>query len=651
MAGLIAHLLKPGSRRLLQGRQVRWAMVLAAFIGLYHLYVAGTGIQVVLRHRAIHLSLFLVLAFWMYAWRQREERGVPWVDRILAGLSAAIGLYYLASLRRLEARWAGVDPLSGTDFAVGLILLLLVLEAARRTVGLPLSLLAVLFLSYPLLGPYLPGPLLHGGFSLEQVLDHLAFTTDGIFGLALGVSSTYIIVFVLFGAFLEKSGAGDTFFDLAKRCMGRQPGGPAQVAVLSSGLFGMISGSPVSNVVTTGAFTIPLMKRLGYPGHFAGAVEAVAATGGVVTPPVMGAVAFLMAEMAATPYLEICKAAAYPAFLYYLSLSLMVRFRALRTGLVGLQPDEIPELRQTLLRGMHWLVPLATLLALLAKGYSAMLAAFWSIVAIVAVSWLRKGPSLGPKQVLDACSAGSRGALAAVMACALAGIMLGVLNLTGLGGKFSALVLQLSGGQLFPTLLLTMLVCLILGMALPISSSYILTAVLAVPALVGLGVDPLPAHLFVVYFSAISVLTPPVALAAYAAAGLADADSNKVAWSAVRLGLVAYVIPFMWIYAPALLLRGSLQDILLSLASSLVGVWALSSGMEGWWRGPLTMWSRTTLLVAGFLLIFPGARTDVAGAALIALALLLPRVGIRLPFRKPRSPNAAAPATPMKEED
>ena len=494
---------------------------------------------------------------------------------------------------------------------------------------LALPLMAVVFVLYALVGPYLPGPLAHRGIAPETLIDQMYLVTEGIFGIPLGVSATYIILFIIFGAFLERSGVGEFFIQLANAIAGGARGGPAKVAVVSSAMFGSISGSAVANVVTTGAFTIPLMKRVGYRPHFAGAVEAAASTGGQIMPPVMGAAAFVMAEFMGIPYLEVCKHALIPALLYFVAVLASVHFEALRTGLRGLPKEELPPLGRTLLRGGHMLLPVVIIVGLLIMGYTPMYAAIVATASTVVLSWLRKETRMGPRAIWDALERGAVNTLTAASACACAGIIIGVVALTGLGLKFTSVVLAVAAGNLLPALFLTMIAGLVLGMGLPTTPAYIVMAALLIPALMSMGVNMVAAHMFAFYFAIISAITPPVALASYAGAGVAKADSWQTGIAAVKLGATAYIVPFMVAFSPALLLIGSPDETIRSVLTAIIGVVCLAGGLQRYLLTRANLVEALLLLAAAFTLIDPNLMTDVVGLGFLAAAVVLQRLRMR----------------------
>jgi TRAP transporter 4TM/12TM fusion protein len=512
------------------------------------------------------------------------------------------------------------------DLAVGLIGGLLVLEAARRCIGKELVILAIIFLLFAYLGPHLPGDLRHRGFSVERIIEHMFLSAEGIYGIALGVSATFIFLFILFGAFLGQTGLSKLFTNIAMAAAGHTAGGPAKVAVIASGFFGMISGSAAANVVTTGAFTIPLMKSLGYRPHFAGAVEAVASTGGQIMPPIMGAAAFIMAEFLGIAYRDVIIAAFIPAVLYFVSCWMMVDFEARKLKLQGISRDQLPKLGPLLKDNWHLLIPVVLLVGMIMMEFSPTFAAFYSIICLVIVSTFRKHTRLNLLSLGKALEGGARGALGVAIACAVIGFIIGVITLTGIGLMLAHYIVAAAGGILITTMILTLIACIILGMGLPTSAAYIVAAIVAAPAMVKLGVEPITAHLFVLYFACISAITPPVALAAYAGAGIAGADPARVGWVAARLGLAGFIVPFMFVFTPGLLMQGPVLTILWNFISASIGVICLAAAMQGYLLTNSKIYERVALFASALLLIEGRLITDLAGFGLLALILVLQKI-------------------------
>jgi TRAP transporter 4TM/12TM fusion protein len=510
------------------------------------------------------------------------------------------------------------------DYAVGVCGTLLTLEAARRVVGTPIVVIAGSFLLYAYFGPYFPGFLAHRGYSIERIVSHMYFTTEGILGIPLGVSATFIFLFILFGAFLEKTGIGKLFIDIANAIAGWASGGPAKVAVITSALEGTVSGSSVANTVGSGSFTIPMMKKLGYRPEFAGAVEAAASTGGQIMPPIMGAAAFLMAEFIGMPYIEIAKAAAIPACLYFLGILIEVHFEAKRCNLRGLNRDELPRFFNVLKERGQLFVPLIAIIYVLTEGFTPTYAALTGLGLSILAGALRKETRMGFRDIINALEAGARGALGVAIACATAGIIVGVVTLTGLGLKFANGLIDLAGGNLFFTLFFTMIASLILGMGAPTTANYVITSTMAAPALVQLGIPMLAAHMFVFYFGIIADITPPVALAAYAGAGIAKSDPFKTGVIASKLAIGAFIVPYIFVYSPAMLLIGTTPlGLLQNLITACGGMLGVGAAMIGFCLAPMNWAERVLFAAAGLMLIDPGTLTDIIGILMLGTGLII----------------------------
>ncbi|WP_292018288.1 TRAP transporter permease, partial [Megasphaera sp. UBA4382] len=508
------------------------------------------------------------------------------------------------------------------DYIVGSIGILLILEATRRAVGKPMLCVVLAFLAYAFAGPYMPGVLAHRGLTPEQLVGHLYFTTEGVFGIPLGVSSTFIFLFILFGAYLEATGLGKFFIDLANAIAGWSSGGPAKVAVISSALMGTVSGSSVANVVGTGSFTIPMMKKLGYHKNFAGAVEAASSTGGQLMPPVMGAAAFLMAEFVGVPYIDIVKAAVIPALLYFTGICLGVHFEAKRNNLKGVPRSQLPKIWTILKERGHLALPLIAIVYLLVAGYSPMRAALVAIVMSIAASFVRKATRMKPIQIIQGLEKGAKGVLGVLIACAAAGIIIGVVTKTGVGLKLASALIDLSGGMLLPTMFFTMITALILGMGVPTTANYVITATIAAPALIKLGVPVLAAHMFVFYFGIIADITPPVALAAYAGAGISGGNPLMTGVNASKLAIAAFIIPYIFVVSPVLLMvQATPLEMIMATITAVLGMIGLSSSMIGYLADHCNVPVRVLLFVAGLLMIVPGVMTDGIGIVIFGSIL------------------------------
>lgn len=510
-----------------------------------------------------------------------------------------------------------------TDVIMGTIMVLLLLEITRRTVGKFLTVTTVIFLLYALFGPYLPSALSHRGESWSRLITFLYTTTEGIFGIPAGIASSFIIIFVIFGAFLETFGAGQWFVDTSYAITGRFRGGPAKTAILSSALMGMISGSPAANVATTGTFTIPLMKQTGYKPHVAGAIEAVASTGGMFTPPIMGAAAFIMAEYLEMPYFEVAKSAIVPALLYYLSLMLAVDSIAIKNNLMGLPPEKLPSVKKTMQDRGYFIIPLLFLITMIVAGWSPMKAAFWATIIVFLVAFIKKETRPSIKLILKALEDGAKQVVPIVATCATAGIIVGVISITGLGAKLSYTLISISQGNVFIGAIFAAIITIILGCGMPPTAVYIILATILAPPLVEMGVHPVSAHMFIFMFACIGALTPPVAITAYTAAGIANSDPTKTGLRAFRLGLVAYIIPFMFLVSPSMLLVGDTLEIITTVFSSLVGILCLVSSIEGYFLQHWCTLPRVLLGIAALLMLKPGVMTDMIGLGLILVSIFL----------------------------
>lgn len=591
---------------------------------LFQLYTGVFGVLTAQLQRSIHLGFGLALIFLLFPARKknRGRQNKPTVlDIILAIASVVVGAYWPLMIDELVMR---VGVITDIDFYVGLLAVLLVLEATRRAVGLPITIIAALFLIYALYGPQMPGFLSHRGLSPERLIQTMFYTTEGILGTPLGVSSTFIFLFLLFGSFLVKTGVGQYFNDLAVSIAGKRTGGPAKVAIFSSALQGTISGSSVANVVTSGSFTIPMMKKLGYKKEFAGAVEAAASTGGQLMPPIMGAAAFLMVEfIGGITYWEIAKAAAIPALLYFTGIWIMTHFEAKRIGLRGLKDEEMPD-RKAVIKQIYLLTPILAVIVLLMSGMSVTRAALWSIVITVVVSAIKKETRIGLKGIIEALVDGARTALGVVAATAAAGIIVGVVTKTGLGLKLANGLLDLAGGAILPTLFLTMVAAIVLGMGSPTTANYVITSTIAAPAIILLGVPDLSAHLFVFYFGIVADITPPVALAAFAAAGVSGGEPIKTGVNSAKLAIAAFIIPYMFVLSPELLMIDTTWYYLIWIIfTAISGMMAIGAGIIGFWQRKLHWLERIAGIVGGLMLIYPEGMTDIIGLIIFLVIVAL----------------------------
>ncbi|WP_027355497.1 TRAP transporter permease [Desulfofundulus thermocisternus] len=586
----------------------------------FHLYTAGVSMLTAWIQRDIHLVLILIIVFLALPARRGGERNRATIlDWVLIALALASGSYIVVNYQDIVQRLGAPNT---SDIVFGIIMIGLILEATRRATGWVLVIIAGTFLLYNFIGPYIPGLLGHKGYSVSRVVSQMYLTTEGIFGVPLGVSASYIFLFIFLTSMLEKLGMGDFLLKLAMALMGRFAGGPAKTAVLASGFMGSISGSAVANVVGTGTFTIPLMKRNGYQPHFAGAVEACASSGGQLMPPIMGAAAFIIAEFLGIPYINVVVAAIIPALLYYLCVLFGVHFEACRLGLTGLPREQLPNAWKVLREGGHFLIPLVVLVYFLAVlQYTPIRSGFYAIIAMFIVSFFNKETRINWSRFKEGAVAAAQNTCTVALACAAAGLVIGSINITGAGLKISSFIVALSAGTLWLALLMTAVVALIMGMGLPTTAAYIVTGTMAAPALIKLGVLPLAAHLFVFYFAIISAITPPVALAAYAAAGIAKDDPMRIGFTACKIGLAAFIVPFMFAYEPTLIAEGDFWHIAWAVLTAVIGVMALAGSTIGFVVRAASVPERAMLLAGSLMTLYPGIYTDIIGLILIALAL------------------------------
>jgi TRAP transporter 4TM/12TM fusion protein len=584
---------------------------------LFQIYTGIFGTLDAMIQRCIHLSFGLCLVYLLCPTKKEwiKDGKFHWLDVGLAILAMVPPVYILVNYQQLILRAGTVTPL---DTVIGTLGIVMVIEAARRIVGLPIVIVVLCFLGFGFFGPYMPGPLAHRGLSLQQMVGHLFFTTEGVFGIPLGVSSTFIFLFILFGAFLEKTGLGKFFIDIANAIAGWASGGPAKVAILSSALQGTISGSSVANVVGSGSFTIPMMKKLGYHKNFAGAVEAAASTGGQLMPPIMGAAAFLMAEFVGIPYMEVVKAAVVPAILYFLGVFLGVHFEAKKHHLEGTPRSELPPWGKIMKEEGHLAIPLIAIIGLLASGYTPMKAALAGIFISIATAMLRKNTRMSFYDIVDGLIKGARGALGVLVACAAAGMIIGVVTKTGVGLKLASALVTVAAGNFMLLLFCTMLTSLILGMGVPTTANYVITSTIAAPALIQLGVPTLAAHMFVFYFGIIADITPPVALAAYAGSAISGGDPLKTGVNASKLGIAAFIIPYVFVLSPQLLgIGATFTSVLMTTTTAIIGMIGISGAMIGQFYTRANVFERLILAAGGLCLIDPHGLTDLIGVALL----------------------------------
>lgn len=606
--------------RKLSGRQGVFITCWLAAMSLFHLYTAGIATIPIAIQRAIHLTFAIVAVYVLYpASRKGSKLSAPWYDLLLAAAAGGVIGYIAIFFNDIARR--GAEPLS-FEIYLGIAAILLVVEAGRRVVGNVLPTLSLLFLLYCYFGNYAPGMFQIRGYSLNRIIQHMYLTSEGIFGLALGVSATFVIVFIIFGAFLSKSGGAKFFNELALALAGGSPGGPAKVAVVASGLLGTINGSSVANVATTGTFTIPLMKKVGYSPHYAGAVEACASTGGQLMPPIMGAGAFIMSEFLSVSYLSIAAAAIIPALVYYTAIFTNVHLRARRDGLEGVSKSELPDAKEVMRRDGHLLIPIVVIIATLLMKYTPLRAGFIGVVSVIVVSALKKNTRMSLRDTVDALVEGARGALGVALACALVGFIVGTSSLTSLGLTISNNIIEISGGSLLLTLVMAMVACLVLGMGLPTTANYIVCSTIIAPALIGMNVMPLAAHLFVFYFGIMADLTPPVCLAAFTGAGIAGASPAKTGVTATKIALASYLLPYCFVYNPMLLLQDvRAGELAVLVVSAVLGVIALAGAFEGWFYRNLKGAER--ILFGAFALVAIHYNIAASLAAIAGIALLI----------------------------
>lgn len=641
-----------------------WRQYITVFISvifvLFQLYATLSGAITAQVLRATHLAFVQLLAFLLFPPTKNSPRNtLPWYDIVLGLIGLACWLYIVVNFDSLVRRSGNNTPL---DVAVGIVGILVLFESCRRIVGLPIMIIAGSFIVFAFAGKYLPGFLHHRGYSLQRVVCHLFYNTEGIMGTPIGACSTFIFLFILFGALLEKTGIGHFFIDVCNALAGGASGGPAKVAVLSSALLGTVSGSSVSNTVGSGSFTIPMMKKLGYKGEFAGAVEAAASTGGQIMPPIMGAAAFLMAESLGLPYITIVKAAIVPAILYFTGIFITVHLEAKKLGLKGLPKDQLPRFMPLLLRKGYMILPLVVIIYFLCAGKTAVFAALMGIIACVlvgfgvSVSDLAHGrkPSFGGKDIVEIMCTAARNIISVAIACGMAGIIIGIVTLTGLGLRLGNGLVMLAHGKLLLTLVFTMVASIILGMGAPTTANYLITSTITAGAIISLGIEPLAAHMFAFYFGIIADVTPPVALAAIAGAAIAKAKPMKTALNATKLAIGAFIIPYMFVYnSKMLMINASTLSVVMIIITAILGMFGISVALEGYGfnntgffynsrKGKATIIAfdaveRLLFAIAGLLCVIPETKTDIIGVSLLAVL-----IAYQLILKKVRSTKAIA---------
>ncbi|KKM10157.1 C4-dicarboxylate ABC transporter permease [Clostridiales bacterium PH28_bin88] len=598
-----------------------WRMLVALLaIGLagYVIYSAGFGGLPAWQHRGLFTAVGLVLCFSWIPYKKGNNKMHPVFDVMPLVMSVGLAIFILGAYPEISLREGSPSTL---DLIAGTLMIVLVIEGVRRSNGLAMTIIAVFFLAYIFLGPWFPGLLSHPGFTYTKMIDSMFITSAGIFGAPIYVASTVLIMFLLFCSLLLRTGAGQFFIEFAFSLTGTVRGGPALAAVLSSALVGTITGNGAANATMTGSFTIPLMKKVGYRPEFAAGVEATASQGGQIMPPIMGAAAFIMAEYIGIPYIKIAGYAAIPAVLYFLVAGVVIYLQARKRGLTGLPREQLPSFGEVMLRGGYLLLPLIMIIALMIMGYSPMMAGLWALLVTFGLSFIRKATRMSFVGVLAALEDGVRDSIVTTMACAGAGIITGAVMLTGLGIRFSRLAVELSGGELLPMLFMIMVASLILGMGMPTVSAYVVLATVASSALVKVGVPVLAAHLFVFYFGIVSGITPPVAITSYVAAGIAKADPVKASFQAFRIAIAGFLLPYMFVYNPALLLQGDVATVVRSTVTAIVGLVAFASVIQGYLLHATPIWQRLLLLVSAITLVDPGLTTDLVGIAPLVIVV------------------------------
>lgn len=614
--------LSEGKRVEPEGQRYWLIAVLALPLALFEIWLAFWGLLPPLAMAMAFVTITYPIAF-LSVTASRSEEMIRWWDYLLALLSWSAGVYLLFHVQLYEEWMGGLDEFSAMELGVASLYLLLTLELLHRCVGPGLSLVVGALLLYVFFGDRLSGTFSHQPLNFAYFAEEMIISVNGgIFGQPIQVAANYAFLFVLFGRLLQATGGGQFFFDLAAAIGGRGTGGVAKVAVVSSALFGTLSGSPAADVMTTGSITIPMMKKLGYRAQFAGAVEAVASTGGSLLPPVMGAVVFLMAEFTGIPYASIAWSSLGVALLFYFSVYLQVHLHSQKLGLLGLDESMIPGFGRTLLGGWQYLVPLVVLVGFLGAGYSAAWVAASAAVSMILVSWLRRETAITPKKFVEVTVTTCASLAPLVAAVAAAGLVIGGLNMTGLAGKMSTLIFGATEGMAWASLLMAMLVTVLLGMGMPVVAAYALVAVLVAPALIQMGFEPLQAHFFLVYYSVLSAITPPVAIACYVASSIADVGPMQIATQALRLGMIAFMIPMVFVYQPALLMQGSWGEVVWVLAVAAFAIYLIAPALEGWHRGRLSWPLRLYCLAAGLAAFVPHVFWQLAGVAAGVLFIL-----------------------------
>lgn len=610
-----------------------WRLILACTsigLALYIIYSAAFGGLPSWQHRAVFTSIALILCFSYVPFKKGNKRLHLVFDIVPLILSIVILIFSFLAYPEVSLRQGNASVL---DMVIGTTMILLIIEGVRRTVGTAMAVLTLFFWVYIFIGPWFPGLFGHQGFSYGRMIDTMFISTNGIFTDPIYIASTVLILFLLFAALLLKTGAGQFFIEFAFALTGRMRGGPALASILSSGLMATVTGNGAANATMTGPFTIPLMRKVGYSRNFSGAVEAVASQGGQVMPPIMGAAAFIMAEYTGIPFIEIAGYALLPAILYFFMAGVVIYLQARRQGLEGIPQERLPNFWTVILKKGYLVLPLAIIIGLMIKGYSPIMAGLWAIISVLAVSLFRKETRLNLIEFLAALDAGIKNSISTVMACAGAGIITGAVIMTGLGTRFSRLAVDLAGGELLPLLLLIMVASIVLGMGMPTVSAYVILATVAVGALTQIGVPLIAAHFFVFYFGIFSGITPPVAITSYITAGIAGGDPLKTSFESLRIGLAAFILPYMLVYNPAMILEGTTFSIIVGVMTATVGLVSFACFIQGYLLSATPIWQRLMLLISAFLLVTSEMLTDVIG-----IGLFLAVVGIQWLNRNARRP-------------
>lgn len=623
--------LEVSPKRELQGPLGTLLLIIGFLMSLFHIVVLIFAPIDPWFFRSLHVVFAGILVFSLVPGWEKVPKNRPHLIDYLLMAALILPVVYLAFEFDTWIYRVGVTP-TLLDTVFSLLFILGVLEMARRTTGLTLTIISVLFIFYGYFGPYMPGILQHKGYSWPRILTYL-FSLDGILSIPVFASAHYIFLFILFGAFLDASGAGRFFVDFARSIAGGKRGGPAKVSIVSSAMIGTASGSSVANVVVDGVFNIPLMKASGFKPTVAGAIEAMNSAGGQIVPPVMGAGAFLMAEILGIPYSKVALAAIIPAALYYSAAYWMIDFYSARMGLLGMAKHELPSFKKLLKEKGYLLVPLLVLLySLMVLQLSPFRSALWATLILIGLSWFKKETRLDLRKILKTLSLGPRSAMEIAATCAAAGIIVGIISQTGLGMKFAMIIITYSKGNLFIALVLTMIIAIVLGMGMPTTAAYAISASVLPPALIKLGVHPIGAHLFIFYFACLSPLTPPLAVASYAAAAIANARVWEVAWLSMKFAIAGFIVPYMFAYGPPLILEGKAWDILFAVITGLLGTMTLSAAVQGWFWGNLNYLKRIYLLAMSLLLIKPGWQSDLIGLGLLTFLIIIQYVkGKKLP--------------------